>query len=93
MYPQKIFYNINDVNFAFLQIRSGSIGAGLPREAALMFNRHIRALLYQINKELINLNSVNENCEALKLQQDKYLRDNDTPKDSLSFPARSSIAL
>ena len=50
-----------------------SIGTGLPSPATLLVSRPIRALLPQVNRELINYIRDNKNYEALKLCQDKYL--------------------
>ena len=69
------------------------IGPGLPVPATLFFNQPIRALLPQINREPININTEGEHYEALKAHQDKYLKGSDTHKDSLSFPIGSTVTL
>ena len=56
----------NDVNIARLQIRSMCIGAGLPSPAFLLFNRLIRGLLPQMNREAININNDDAQYEVLK---------------------------
>ena len=69
------------------------IGTGLPSLAMLLFNRPIRTLLPQVNRNPINYNADDENYKALKLQQDKYLKNIDTHRDSFSFPIGSTVAL
>ena len=46
-----------------------------------------------MNRELININNDDAQYEALKACQDKYVKDSDTHKDSLSFPAMYTVAL
>ena len=67
----KFFDNNNDVNLVLLQIRLMPIGTGLPSQAILLFNKPIRALLPQINKEPINYSADHENYEVLKSWQNK----------------------
>ena len=69
------------------------IGTGLPSPATLLFNKPITALLPQMNREPININADDEHYEALKSCQDKYLKGNDTHKNLLSFPIRSTVAV
>ena len=45
------------------------------------------------NREPININNNNAYHETLKACQDKYVKNNDTSKDSLSFPTGSTIAM
>ena len=63
---QKCFDDSYDVHLASLQIRAMPIGAGLPSAATFLFNRPIRVLLPQINRESINFNADDENYETLK---------------------------
>ena len=49
-------------------------------------------LLPHINRNPININTDDENHEALNAQQGKYLNGNDTCKDPLSFPVQSTVA-
>ena len=79
------------MNLSLLQIRL--IGLGLPSTAILLFNRPIRGLLPQINREPININSKDAQYEALKAHQSKYIKENDTHKDSLSFPIGSTVTI
>ena len=51
----------------------------------MLFNTPIRALLPQIRREPIHVNSDDEHCEALKSWQEAYLKNNDTWKDSPLF--------
>ena len=53
---------------------STPIGAGLCSPAILIFNRSIRALLPQINREPININADNEHYKALKYIKINTLR-------------------
>ena len=50
------------------------IGAGLMSPPTLLFNRPMRVMLPQMNRETINVNPDNERYEALKEHQDKYLK-------------------
>ena len=54
---------------------------------------YLTALLPQMNREIITINANDENYEALKAHQDKYLKGNDTHKDPLSLPIRSTGAM
>ena len=49
-----------------LWIRLTTISAGLPSLATMLLNRSIRALLQQIDRELIKINNGDEYYEALK---------------------------
>ena len=81
----KTCFDNNNVNLALLQIRSMPIGTGLLSPATLLLKRLIQALLPHIKRKPIKFNVDDKSCEVLKLQQDKYLRGNDTFKDSISF--------
>ena len=63
---KKLLDNNDDVNLTLLQIGSTPIGTGLLSLATPLFNRLIRALLLQINRDLINFSADNENSEVLK---------------------------
>ena len=56
MYHKEIQTN-SGARFAFLQIRSTLVNAGLPSQATMLFYRPIRALLLLIGKEPININN------------------------------------
>ena len=93
MYYQKCFSNNNDVKFVLIQIRSMLIGTGLPSWATPLFNKPIKALLPHVNSKPIHYHTDDENYAALKLQQDKYSNNNDTRRDSISFPIGSTVAI
>ena len=44
-------------------------------------------------REPINYNADSKNYEALKLWPDNFLKDNDTHRDSNSFPIQSTVAM
>ena len=67
-------HNNNDVNLASLQIRSTPVDAGIPSPATLLFNRPIRSLLPQMNREPINIKNYNAYYEALKIMTVNTLR-------------------
>ena len=46
-----------------------------------------------MNREPININNDNAHYEALKVGQNKYIKGNDTDKDSLPFPVGSTISI
>ena len=46
-----------------------------------------------MNRELININNYDAQYEAFKALQVKYVKENDTLKDSFSFPMGSTIAM
>ena len=46
-----------------------------------------------MNRKPININNDDAQYEALKAHQDEYIKDNDTHKDSLSFPIWSTVAV
>ena len=81
------------MNLAVLQIRSTPISTELPSPATLFFNRPIRVLLPQMSRDPININNNNDQYEAPKAHQDKYVKDSDTYEDSLSFPVGSTVAV
>ena len=58
-------------------MRLTPIGTGLLSLATLLFNRPIRALLCQMNREPININADDKHYEVLKACQDKYIKGND----------------
>ena len=47
----------------------------------------------QINREPINFKTDDENYEALKSWQDKYIKGNNTHKGSISFHVGSTVAM
>ena len=81
------------MNLALLQISSTPISSGLPSPVTLLFNRTIGGLLTQMNKDPMIINNDEHQYEALKAHQDKYIKENDTSKDSLSFPVASTVAM
>ena len=46
-----------------------------------------------MNRELNNINADDDEHVALKSHQDKFLKGNDTCKDSLSFPMMSTVTI
>ena len=90
---QKYIDNNNDVNLPLLQISLMPVGTGLPSPATLLFNRPIRALFPQMNREPININVDKEHCETLKVHHDKYLKGSDRHKGSLSFLIGSIVGM
>ena len=92
MHNQKYLDTNKDVNLILLQIRSTSIGTGVPSPATLLLNRPIQSQLPQMNREPININNDDAKYEALKAHQDKYVKNSDTHKDLLSFPIMSTVA-
>ena len=74
-------------------MKSIPIHTGLPIPATLLFNREIRTMLAEINREPINFNADNEHYEALKTYQQKYTNGNDNCEDSFSFPIGSTVAV
>ena len=61
------------------------IRPGLPSPVTPMFNRPIRPLLPQTNREPININADKENNQALKTGQDKYLKENEIARTCFLF--------
>ena len=78
-----------NANLALLQTQSTPIYAVLPSPATVLFNRPISGLLPKLTREPINIYYSDAQYEALKLCQDKFFKDSDTHKDSLSFPLGS----
>ena len=66
---------------------------GLPSPITLLSNRQLRALLSQMNGELISFNADDKPYETLKACQDKYLKGSDTKKNFPSFPIGSTVAV
>ena len=83
----------NDVKLTLLLIGLQPIGAGLPSLPPFVLSRQIRGLLPQMNRVPININNDDAQYEALKVQQSKYIKDNDTHKDLFSFPIGSTVAI
>ena len=69
------------------------IDEGLPSPAILLFKRPIKSLLPQMNREPININNDDIHYEVLKAHHNKYVKNNDTHKDPLSFPTGSTEAV
>ena len=46
-----------------------------------------------MNREPTNINADDKHHDAIKAYQDKYLKGNDTHKDSLSFPIGSAVTM
>ena len=83
----------NDVNLVLLQMRSTSMCVGIPSPAMQPFNRPIWGLSHQMNKDPIDISNNDAQYEALKAYQNKYVKNNDNHKDSLSFPAGSIVTV
>ena len=60
-------------------------GLGIPSPPALLLNRPIRGLLPQRQREPLNIHNGDAQYEALKQHQNKYVKDNDTVRDSTVF--------
>ena len=83
----------NDVNVALLQIRSMPIGTALPSPATLLLNKLIRALLPQMNRETININTDDSHYKTLKEHPNVHIKDNETLQDSFSFSTGSTVVM
>ena len=59
----------HNVNLALLHIKSTFRGTGLPSPSTMLFNRPIRGLLHQMNREQININ--NDDAQNIVL---KYIK-------------------
>ena len=59
VYHQKCLDNNDDVNLAFVQMITSPVGTGVPSASTLLFNRPIRALVLQMNKEPISFMLMN----------------------------------
>ena len=57
------------------------IGAGHLTLAMMLFNRLIRGLLLQMNRDPINVDSDGLHCEALEAHERKDDKDKDTQMD------------
>ena len=71
---KKCKQNNNYVYFALLQIRSALLRAEYPSPAMMLFNRPIRSLLPEIDREPLNINTDDKNYEALKSRQEAYIK-------------------
>ena len=61
-----------------LQMQSVPVGTGLPSPATVLFNRPIRCLLPQMNRETINVDNDDSHYQALETCQKRYSKDSDT---------------
>ena len=84
-YHQKYFDNNNYIHVALLHIRLMPRGTGLLSPVTLLFIRPIRTLLPQINRNPINISADDENHQAQRTWQEKYLKGCDACKVLLSF--------
>ena len=83
----------NVVSLLLLQVWSLPTGAGIPSPATQFFNTPIRGLLLQMNRDPIRINNNDAQYGAHKACQDKYVKGNDTCKDSLSFCIGHTVAV
>ena len=65
----------------------------VPGPATMLFNRPIQDPLHQMNRAPTNVNKNNAQYEALKAHQNKYVKNNDTHTDTLSFPIQYTATL
>ena len=91
MHHQNCLDTNTNVNPTLLQIRLTLIDAGLPSPAMLLFNRPIKGLLAQMNREPININNDDNQYEAHKTHQDSVLRTLILSKTT--FPVGSTVAV
>ena len=66
---RKCFDTNNDVFLGLLQIRSTSIGPGLPNSAALLFSRSLGGLLPKLSRPLILFDHDNDQYTAIIKRQ------------------------
>ena len=67
-------------------------GVGLSSPAMHLSTSPIKTLLCQVNRDPISHNSGNENHEAFKFQQDKYLKEI-IQTEIQFFPIRSTVSV
>ena len=82
---KKCLDNKYDQHLALLQIRSTTLGPGLPSPASLLFNHAIGGILPIINRPLIGLNNNNDHHETLIKIQTKMIRTVVLPEYMLLF--------
>ena len=74
-------------------MRSTPVIAGLPSPFTFLFDRTIRALLPQMNREPINFNADDECYDAQKTCLDNYIKGSYTQKYAFSFHVGSTAAV
>ena len=60
---------------------------------SVIFNMPMRSFLAKMNREPININNKDAQYEAIETQQDKYVKNNDPCKDSLSSLVVYTVAV
>ena len=59
----------------------------------MLLNSQIRSLLPQMNRDSININNDNLNCEALEAYQKKNVKSKDTPIHPPVFITGATVAV
>ena len=76
-----------------LQIHSTLIGTGLLSPETMLFNRPIRGLLPEMNRDPINVNNNDVHYEALEAHQRKNSKGKNTQKHPSVSVAGATVAV
>ena len=90
---KKCFDSGSDVHIALLQIRTTPIRQGLLSPATLLFNCQVRGIMPVMNRLPINTDNDEEHHKALVNRQCKNEQGKDTPKNFVSLPIGSTVAV
>ena len=92
-YYQKYTDTESDIHIALLQLRSTSLGPGLPNPAMLIFSHPIIGIMPISNRLLINLNNDEEYYNVLVKIQTKNDKSHDTSRNNVSFALGSPVVV
>ena len=90
---KKCFYSKGDPNIALLQIEMTLLGPELPSPATLLFNHPIRGIMPIIRRPPVGVNNDEEHHEILENSQTKDDKNQGTPRNYVSFPKGSTVAV
>ena len=90
---KKCFDSMLDPHIALLQICMTPLGQGLPSPAAMLFNCPIRGIMPITDRIPVGLDNDEEHHEAIIKRKMKDDKNKDTPKNYVSIPIGSTVAV
>ena len=90
---KEMFVSRGDPQIAFLQIHMTPLGQGLPSPATVLFNHPIGGIMLIINRPLVGKDNGEEHHKVIIKRQMKDDKNKGTPKNYVSIPIESTIAV
>ena len=81
------------MHMAMLQLRTTTLGQGLPSPAMLLFNHLVRGIIPVMDRPPINIDNDDEHHQTLMHREGKNDQGNDTSKMFMYIPIGSTVVV